>query len=94
MTLHKMKGEFCVNCHEGVWDEESYRRYTEAQAGLLRAAKGDLGIDIRTAKAPPSPRPEKPETKGGCTPHLRNCPKAPFAHPYFWAPFIIVGNWK
>jgi CHAT domain-containing protein len=21
-------------------------------------------------------------------------PKAPFAHPYFWAPFILMGNWQ
>jgi CHAT domain-containing protein len=20
-------------------------------------------------------------------------PKAPFAHPYYWAPFILMGNW-
>lgn len=20
--------------------------------------------------------------------------KVPFAHPYFWAPFILMGNWK
>jgi CHAT domain-containing protein len=20
--------------------------------------------------------------------------KAPFAHPYYWAPFILIGNWK
>ena len=19
---------------------------------------------------------------------------APYAHPYFWAPFILIGNWK
>jgi CHAT domain-containing protein len=19
---------------------------------------------------------------------------APFSHPYFWAPFILIGNWK
>jgi CHAT domain-containing protein len=18
----------------------------------------------------------------------------PFAHPYFWAPFILIGNWR
>ena len=47
LTLHDMKGEFCTNCDEGVWDAESYRRYTEAQAGLLRAVKGDPGADIR-----------------------------------------------
>lgn len=26
------------------------------------------------------------------TPFQTN-PNAPFAHPYFWAPFILMGNW-
>ena len=30
LTLHAMHGEFCSSCGEGIWDEESYRRYTEA----------------------------------------------------------------
>lgn len=47
LTLHKMRGEFCPACGEGVWDAESYRRYTEAQAALLRAVKGDISADIR-----------------------------------------------
>ena len=47
LTLHAMRGEFCASCGEGVWDVESYRRYTEAQAGLLRTVKGDVGDDIR-----------------------------------------------
>jgi CHAT domain-containing protein len=21
-------------------------------------------------------------------------PQAPYAHPYFWAPFVLMGNWK
>jgi len=21
-------------------------------------------------------------------------PRAPFGHPYYWAPFILIGNWK
>ena len=25
--------------------------------------------------------------------YARN-PKAPFAHPHYWAPFILIGNWK
>jgi HTH-type transcriptional regulator / antitoxin MqsA len=47
LTLHAMKGEFCPVCGEGIWDEESYRRYTEAQAALIRAVKGDVSADIR-----------------------------------------------
>jgi len=47
LTLHKMHGQFCSHCGEGIWDEESYRRYTEAQAGLVRAVKDDVGADIR-----------------------------------------------
>ena len=47
LTLHGMKGEFCPRCNEGIWDEESYRRYTEAQAALVRAVKGDISADIR-----------------------------------------------
>jgi HTH-type transcriptional regulator/antitoxin MqsA len=42
-----MRGDFCPTCGEGIWDEESYRRYTEAQAALVRAIKGDVSADIR-----------------------------------------------
>jgi len=47
LTLHGMKGDFCSTCGEGVWDEESYRRYSEAQSALIRAVKGDVSADIR-----------------------------------------------
>jgi HTH-type transcriptional regulator / antitoxin MqsA len=47
LTLHAMRGEFCPVCGEGVWDTESYSRYTEAQAALLRAVKGDVSREIR-----------------------------------------------
>jgi HTH-type transcriptional regulator/antitoxin MqsA len=47
LTLHTMHGEFCPACGEGIWDAESYRRYTEAQSALLRAVKGDISADIR-----------------------------------------------
>lgn len=47
LTLHAMRGEFCPVCGEGVWDTESYRRYTEAQTALLRAVKGDVSGEIR-----------------------------------------------
>lgn len=47
MTLHSMRGEFCPTCGEGLWDTESYRRYPEAQAALLRAVNGDVSGEIR-----------------------------------------------
>ena len=27
-------------------------------------------------------------------PLFKSDPKAPYAHPYYWAPFILIGNWK
>lgn len=47
LTLHAMQGDFCPVCGEGVWNTESYRRYAEAQAALLRAVKGDMSGEIR-----------------------------------------------
>jgi HTH-type transcriptional regulator / antitoxin MqsA len=47
LTLHTMHGEFCPACGEGIWDAESYLRYTEAQAALVRAVKGDISADIK-----------------------------------------------
>ncbi len=47
MALHAMHGQFCSHCGEGIWNEESCQRYTEAQEGLVRAVKGDAGADIR-----------------------------------------------
>ena len=47
LTLHSMKGNFCPVCGEGIWDEESYLRYTEAQTAIIRAVKGDVSADIR-----------------------------------------------
>ncbi len=53
LTLNGMRGEFCPACGEGVWDEESYGRYINAQADLLRAAKGDVSVDIRRIRKNP-----------------------------------------
>ena len=47
LTLHAMTGEFCPACGEGIRDEESYLRYTEAQSAIIRAVKGDVSADIR-----------------------------------------------
>jgi tetratricopeptide (TPR) repeat protein len=30
----------------------------------------------------------------GVAPLFTSNPKAPFAHPHYWAPFVLIGNWK
>ena len=34
------------------------------------------------------------EDKTANTPKFKADPRAPYAHPYYWAPFILIGNWK
>ena len=34
------------------------------------------------------------EDKTAGLPKFKADPKKPFAHPYYWAPFILIGNWK
>jgi CHAT domain-containing protein len=31
---------------------------------------------------------------GGAQPRFRPDPGAPYAHPAFWAPFVLIGNWR
>lgn len=42
VILHDMKGDFCPECGEGVWDAESYRRYTEEQTKLLDSVRSEI----------------------------------------------------
>jgi CHAT domain-containing protein/Tfp pilus assembly protein PilF len=63
----------------------------QAQLGLLRGSV--KGTGKQTA------RPDRADLVG--TEHLdNNLPRfsydvaKPFAHPYYWAPFILIGNWR
>jgi HTH-type transcriptional regulator/antitoxin MqsA len=35
ITLHNMKSDVCNFCSNGIWDEESYQRWIDAQATLV-----------------------------------------------------------
>jgi CHAT domain-containing protein len=62
----------------------------EAQLKLLR---GELAVDT----APSTSREithEAAQPGEVQRPLFKLDPKAPFAHPYYWAPFILIGNWK
>jgi CHAT domain-containing protein len=45
----------------------------------------ERGLDL------PNARSAKP---GSRLPRFTRDPEAPYAHPYFWAPFILIGNWR
>jgi len=72
---------------------------TKAEAlrqAQLRLLRGEAPLDSATAKAPVADRQlvheEKPEEAS--KPRFTPDSKKPYAHPYYWAPFILIGNWK
>lgn len=61
----------------------------QAQLSLLRgtdtaqtAGDGEKGVEEQTKKLVEGLKPFKKDEK------------APFAHPYYWSSFILIGNWK
>lgn len=60
-----------------------------AQLALLHSRNGSLpterGLQIVKASH------ETPQSRSASA---KGANKAPYAHPYFWAPFILIGNWK
>jgi CHAT domain-containing protein len=64
----------------------------QAQLALLGAASGDT-----SSAGLNEPRGAKPATAPGAgdgkpAPFVAPA-RAPYAHPYYWAPFILMGNW-
>lgn len=61
----------------------------QAQLKLLR---GDKTIEGEVTLASRQIIHEEP--KGANKPLFKADPNRPYAHPYYWAPFILIGNWK
>jgi CHAT domain-containing protein len=65
----------------------------DAQLALLR---GTVHADS-TGKAASAGKTERGLTRVDGAPAVASFaadPHAPFAHPFFWAPFILMGNWQ
>jgi CHAT domain-containing protein/Tfp pilus assembly protein PilF len=60
----------------------------QAQLSLLRGAIAAGPIPARTRAFVTS----SASIPGGI-PRFREDPRAPYAHPYYWAPFFLMGNW-
>ena len=73
---------------DGLTKAEALR---EAQLKLLR---GEITIDttIMVLNRQIVHDEDKPGTLK--QPRFNPDPKKPYAHPYYWAPFILIGNWK
>ena len=47
VTIRNLRGEFCQDCSEGVWDSESNQRLDEAQMALINDVRAAISADIR-----------------------------------------------
>jgi CHAT domain-containing protein/Tfp pilus assembly protein PilF len=61
----------------------------QAQLSLLHGASGESGTSRRGTEAV-----ETTQTPSNSRPTFVADPKAPYAHPFYWAPFILIGNWR
>src|SRR5262249_36433368 len=68
----------------------------QAQLGLLHGqkpatkmgAQGKRNLTIIASVA------EHSDSSTAALPRFPLNPWAPYAHPFYWAPFILIGNWK
>jgi CHAT domain-containing protein len=74
------------NSQAGMPKAEALRR---AQVSLLRGEAGELvgGIERRGLLSTTAQRSGEASAATGSG-------KTTFAHPFFWAPFILIGNWR
>ena len=64
---------------------ESSRGMTKLEAlreSQLKLLRSDVKVKPGHATTPPE------------APRFRINPAAPFAHPFYWAPFFLMGNWR
>jgi CHAT domain-containing protein len=65
----------------------------QAQLALLRGARPP-GAPAHTASRAGAVGADASSEPGGALSRFRSDPEAPYAHPAFWAPFVLMGNWR
>jgi CHAT domain-containing protein len=79
---------------------EARQETTKAEAlrqAQLRLLRGETTTEGATAKVTTADRQivhEEDKPGAANQPRFTPDPKKPYAHPYYWAPFILIGNWK
>nr|MDQ2687918.1 CHAT domain-containing protein [Armatimonadota bacterium] len=62
-----------------------------AQLALLR---GTASPTLAPGKDNRAGRAVEDEGDAANLPLFKTDPAHPYAHPYYWAPFVLIGNWK
>ena len=79
---------------------QRFYQIRDAQAGTLKAEalrQAQLSLlrgEEKTAAGDERRRGISTEVSNSSRSGTMFSPKAPFAHPFFWAPFMLIGNWK
>ena len=71
----------------GITKVEALR---QAQLALLHGNEQTVAAGENSRAALPITNSSSIQTQ----PRFEANPQAPYAHPYYWAPFILIGNWK
>lgn len=86
----------------GLFMREFYRtreaEHLDKAESMRRVQLGFISGALRPGTAPPSLRGamravDPAKAKIAAVERFKTSPDAPFAHPFYWAPFIIMGNW-
>ncbi len=80
--------------HETRPDDPKVENLRQAQLSLLRPDAAALPADGGRQRSVESVAGAGGPVASVGLQKFKADPKAPFAHPYFWAPFILIGNWK
>jgi CHAT domain-containing protein len=66
---------------------------TKAEA-MQRAQMEMISGKLKASGTGSGCRSDAIDTGNGDSQGFRCDPNAPFSHPYFWSPFVLIGNWR
>lgn len=66
----------------------------QAQKALLQGSGAHKALAAPQRPGDRARNSRSDEDGSGTRPAFKADPKAPFAHPFFWAPFVLIGNWR
>jgi len=75
---------FPINQLSASWQEHRSTNQIKLAAGQF----------LRVVVEQKSGRGARSRQPCGQAPRFTDDPKRPYAHPYYWAPFILIGNWR